>query len=246
VFIQDYIGVAGNIWSLANGLPSSNVSSGFENLNLESREDIVDTPSLVLLLLCIMITIMTKFRNSRSFEITLSLFLKRSNFESTIKESWPLFSRNSWLLVINFVLNLALSIYLLHFSKMEVMPWSALVQSLLISTSFFVLAFGSMTFIYFLSGSQRITQIPMQVSWVLPQFTGLALLCMNLACLLNRGWENEIMILIGILLLFMSFQRLYRSVIFLQNERVEWYYFLLYLCTLEIVPFLLLVMIFFN
>ncbi|MBU2019126.1 MAG: DUF4271 domain-containing protein [Bacteroidetes bacterium] len=227
-------------------LPLPGTSLGFENLELEPRVKLVDAPSLFLLLTGILLVVIAKFRNSRSFEITMKLFFRNMNFESTIKESWPIFSGNSWLLVVNFVLNLSLSLYLFYFSIETGSSWAAMTQALFFGTLLFLLAFCSMIFVNFLSGNQKIVQLPSQVSWVLPQFAGLLLLALNTACLLNQEWQDKVFWIIAVILIWVTLQRFYRSLIYLFRQQIEWYYILLYLCTLEIIPLVLLVWFFIN
>ena len=226
--------------SLTNRLPFYEANTPFTNLDLIARTKLVDTPSLVVLLLAILLVVIAKYRNTRSFEITLKLFFSHVNFESTIKESWPLFSSTSWLLVFNFILNFSLSLYLFYFSKQASNDWVSMWQALTFGLFLFLLAFCSMIFINFLSGNQKLIQLPSQVSWVLPQFAGLLILCLNTICLLNIAWQDQIYWIILSIIVWVSGQRFFRSLFYLFGQQIEWYYILLYLCTLEIIPLLLL------
>jgi hypothetical protein len=64
--------------------------------------------------------------------------------------------------------------------------------------------------------------------------------------LLNQEWQNQVFWIIVVILLWVSIQRFFRSVFYLLGQQIEWYYILLYLCTLEIIPLALLVWFFIN
>jgi hypothetical protein len=220
-------------------------SPKWPNIYLEEKVQLSDNPALYLLVLSALLIIITKSRNTKTFGITFSLFWSQLNFESTIKESWPLFGLNSWILTVNFVLNFAVSLYFVIPAIAFGPNVVALLETLSFSISFVSLAFISMTFINFLSGSVKIYQTPIQVTWVLPQFAGIFLFCVNLAWLLNPSIYIILTWLFFGMIILVSAQRFLRSASYLLSAGIEWYYILLYLCTLEIIPLLLLVWFFF-
>lgn len=232
--------------SLKINLPFVEKTSPFVQTELIVRDQLVDAPSLIALISSLLLVILVKYRNTHVFSVTFGLFLRQMNFESTIKENWPLFSLNTWLLVLNFVLNLSLSLYIYQYLQGNSGTWENFLKSFVFASLFLMLAFFSMIFINFLTGSNKATYLPIQITWVLPQFTGIALLCLNMGSLLNQSFQNVLFYFVAGLLLWISFQRLFRSGVYLYNQRIEWYYILLYLCTLEIIPLLLLVWFFFN
>lgn len=217
-----------------------------ENLILHDRTQLTDNPALYLLILSAFFIVLTKAKNSRTFVVTFNLFRSQLNFESNLKENWPLFGLNSWLLVFNFIINTAISLYFIFPLNGLFTGGYQILNSILFSLFFFGLAFFSMIFVNFISGSSRIYQTPFQVTWVLPQFIGIVMFCINLAWLLNPDFHQWYVWLFSAAIIVMSGQRFIRSSVFLLGCGIEWYYILLYLCTLEIIPLLLLVWFFFD
>lgn len=235
-----------NFISLKIKLPIEEKGSPFVQTELIAREELVDAPSLIALIASILLVILVKYRNTHVFTVTFGLFIRQMNFESTIKENWPLFSLNAWLLIFNFILNLSLSLYIYEYIQGSIGNWEAFLKCFVFASFFLMIAFFSMIFVNFLTGTNRATYLPLQITWVLPQFTGIALLCLNMGSLLNQSFQNVLFYFVAGLLLWISFARLFRSGVYLYNQRIEWYYILLYLCTLEIIPLLLLGWFFFN
>jgi hypothetical protein len=87
-----------------------------------------------------------------------------------------------------------------------------------------------------LTGMNKVYQIPMQLTWVLPQFIGLVLFLTNLIWVLNPAFSTILIYIFLLSFVLLSIQRILRSAFFLLIHGVEWYYILLYLCTLEIMP----------
>lgn len=235
-----------NFISLKINLPIAEKATPFVQTELIPRNELVDAPSLIALIASILLVILVKYRNTHVFSITFGLFIRQMNFESTIKENWPLFSLNAWLLIFNFVLNLCLSLYIYEYIQGNTGTWETFIKCFVFATLFLMIAFFSMIFINFLTGTNRATYLPIQITWILPQFTGIALLCLNMGSLLNQNFQNVLFYFVAGLLMWISFSRLFRSGVYLYSQRIEWYYILLYLCTLEIIPLLLLVWFFFN
>ncbi len=217
------------------------------NLALIDKPDPIDWIAASVLTVSFILILWTKSIRPLAFLTTFSLFKGRLNFEATLKEAWPIGGIHSWLLNVNFILNLGLSLYLFSLNHGEsgllnTFPFLAFPIALL----FFLLAFVSLTFIGSLTGATQIFGRPIQLTWILPQFIGLILFLFNLIWLLNPGFDQTMIWMVLGLLILLSMQRILRSAIHLVGRQVDWYYILLYLCTLEIIPILLLVWFLFD
>jgi hypothetical protein len=214
---------------------------------LLERNSPIEWLTALTLVLCLSLVLWAKSIRSNAFAITFGLFRSQLNFDSTIKESWNLLGLPSWLLNFNFILSLGLSLYLsTNGGLLNGFLSNAPLLAYPLAAAFFLLAFLSMTIVGSITGAKKVFQLPMQLAWILPQFVGLLLFAINLIWALNpemaSGLTKMVLILVGIL----SMQRFSRSARFLIGSKIEWYYILLYLCTLETMPLLLVVWFLFD
>jgi hypothetical protein len=211
------------------------------DIELVPKQSLFGAYSFFFLLLSLFLVVLAKNANTKSFEIVFQLFFKPRKTDIRIKESWPVFGRASWFLAINFFITLAHSLYLLLQNQGVKESFSLIFISLGIAASFFFLAFISMFLIRLLAGMKKAYQTPMQLTWVLPQFVGLLLFIVNLIWVLNPIFSSQLIFLFLLFFALLSVQRVLRSTYFLLTNGVEWYYILLYFCTLEIMPLSILV-----
>lgn len=217
------------------------------NFELIQRVEPLDWVGAGVLLFALVLILWTKWLRPNAFITTFNLFRTQLNFDSTIKESWDLNGPQSWLLNANFVLNFGLSIYLmLKSGTVRNFEPSYAFLGFAMAFAFFVLAFVSMTCIGAITGAGKVFRRPMQLAWVLPQFVGLFFFVLNLVWILNPDFSQSLVQVLIASLLILSAQRFLRSISYLLGSGIEWYYILLYLCTLEIIPLLLLVWFFFD
>jgi hypothetical protein len=216
------------------------------DIELFPKQSLFGTYSFFFLIFSLVLIVLAKNANTRSFEIVFQLFFKSRKTNTRKKESWPIFGTASWFLAINFIITLAHSLSLLLQNLGILESFSLILISLGIASSFFFLAFISMSFIRLLTGANKVFQTPMQLTWVLPQFIGLLFFLINLIWVLNPFFSSTLTYVFLIVFLLLSLQRILRSAYFLLTNGVEWYYILLYLCTLEIMPVSILVWFLYN
>jgi len=213
-----------------------NAPDSWVNIQLFPKQSLFGAYSFFFLITSLVLIVLAKNANTKSFEIVLQLFFRPRKTVSRIKENWPIFGTASWLLVLNFIITLAHSFFLSLLATGTEENFSLILISVGIASTFFFLAFVSMFLISILTGMNKVYQIPMQLTWVLPQFIGLVLFLTNLIWVLNPLFSNPLIYIFLVAFLLLSIQRILRSAFFLLTNGVEWYYILLYLCTLEIMP----------
>lgn len=204
-------------------------------MELGSKAGTFGTFQLFFLLVSLLLIVFSKAGNTQSFRVLLKIFFQPGQTESQKREGWPMLGSPAWFLAFNFVITLAHSIYLIISDK-QGESLTSIVYALGISLGFFMLAFVAMSFVAFLTGLKSIYQVPLQTTWVLPQFVGLIFFLLNLIWVLNPSYADILVLLLFTLLFLLNFKRIIRSSLFLLRKGVEWYYILLYLCTLEILP----------
>ncbi len=215
--------------------PVSSVHSTWPTMDLTVREGTFGTFQLFFLLVSLILIVLAKAGNTHSYSVVLRIFFQPRKAETQIREVWPLLGSPAWLLAMNFVVTFAHSIYLI-ISRHQTESVISILVSLGISFGFFALAFVAMSLVAFLTGVKSIYQVPLQTTWVLPQFVGIIFFLLNLIWVLNPEFSEYLEL--GLLTLFfvLSFKRIVRSSMYLLRKGIEWYYILLYLCTLEILP----------
>lgn len=207
----------------------------WETMELASRTGNFGTFQLFFLLVSLILIILAKASNTQSYSVVFKLFFLPRKAETRIRESWPLFNSPAWFLATNFVVTFAHSIYLILAQNQDESIGSILI-ALAISFSFFFLAFLSMSLVAIVTGESSIYQTPMQATWVLPQFVGIVFFLLNLIWVLNPTFSDYLVGLLFVFFILLTIKRIWRATIFLLRRGIDWYYILLYLCTLEILP----------
>ncbi len=210
-------------------------SATWNTMELGTREGTFGTFQLFFLLISLILIVLAKAGNTQSYSVVLKLFFIPRKAETRIKENWPLLSSPAWLLAMNFVITFAHSIYLI-ITQIQEESFLSILVALAISFGFFFLAFVSMFLVAFITGEKSIYQTPMQTTWVLPQFVGIVFFILNLIWVLNPAYSDYLIVLLILFFVLLTIKRIARATIYLLRKGIEWYYILLYLCTLEILP----------
>jgi hypothetical protein len=214
---------------------------------LEERGQPIELLPAIVLIASFVLILWTKFLRPNAFTTIFSLFSKQVNFEATLKESWNIVGVHSWLLNLNFIINLGLSGYLyVQLLKADHLIVQYPYLTFAAAFIFFFLGFITMTLAATLTGVKMIFGLPMQLAWVLPQFIGVILFILNLVWVLNPEASSLLSYVLIASLIVLSMQRLLRTSRYLLRRKIEWYYILLYLCTLETMPLLLVVWFLFD
>ncbi len=205
------------------------------SIGLGVREGTFGTFQLFFLLISLILVVTAKAVNTHSYSVVMRIFFFPRKSETQIREGWPLLGSPAWLLAMNFVITFAHSIYLI-IGRHQTESLGSVLLSLGISFGFFGLAFIAMFLVAFLTGVRSIYQVPLQTTWVLPQFVGIVFFLLNLIWVLNPEFSVYLEWALMAVFFVLSFKRIIRSSVYLLRKGIEWYYILLYLCTLEILP----------
>jgi len=172
------------------------------------------------------------------FRIT-SDFFKMAWKDNEFSENLRMRSTTSVALIGNFVLSLGLCFFLLV--SRNTSPFYALVFAVLSVVGLIVIQQLGFRIIVFTAGEKSFSPIISLMTRHIWKFSGLVFLFLSLAWILNQqGHEYFRLIFLttfGITLII----RWLKGLIFALRRRVSWYYFILYLCTLEILPVVLVV-----
>ena len=186
-------------------------------------------------------------RTNGFLNLLVKNFFRISPKEKEFKESLKINSGSTLLLFINFFIALSLCFFLLL--NEQIARWESAVFALISSAVFlFIQQFGY-RFVSFLSGEKEVTEAITTINRNTWQFGGILLLILATIWILNLKHNELLGYSFFIVLFLMLILRMVKGLFLSFKKRIRWYYFILYLCTLEILPafvFLKLVFGFFQ
>ena len=142
------------------------------------------------------------------------------------------------MLILNLIITLNICIVSMVYSTLE--------AELLIKFAFFV----SWTYLFFCYTSHRLVAVIFEDKYFgrtigmftqqIFNFTGLLLLVLALFALLNDSYKVWTQYLVYFVILSLPLAKIIKGVIYANTNNYRWLYIILYLCTLEIMPVVLL------
>ena len=213
-------------------------STVFIPSHLMDREINVSNLLIPAIILSFSLITIAKYRNSRVFTILSRLFLSSKNLENTLKEELRLNSVSSVVLLFNYFLALNLCLLLTFYYYFSVKFYPALSYSFLTSLGIVGVQILGLWLTGVISGERKTVSTPINETLILFETIGFFFFFIALCWTLNPEFSTIFFkIFIGILILEMITRFLKCSLVVL-NRGVAWYYIILYLCTLEILPML--------
>lgn len=181
----------------------------------------------------------SKFYNSSIFKSLFKLLVSSKNFDQIMREELRIGSLSSITMIVNYFCITACCVFLSIHNDFD---WS---KFQLISFSLFVpivvLGFQLMNYwvIGWITKEVKISQRPIHETFVALELMGLVFFFVALVWILNPQFDQVFYkLFIWISIIGFTYRSLKSiSVVFLKG--VSWYYIILYLCTLEILPVLI-------
>jgi hypothetical protein len=167
-----------------------------------------------------------------------SLFVawtKTNGLRSYLKEALPLEKRGSVLLLVNYVISGSLMLYL-RLSQEEMDETSRIVFSCAIPLVLLLLTPIGLLFTGFISGEYSKLRSLFSMKLIGAEILGLVCFVASLIWMLNLDFVPYIWMVVVAMVVIEFISRLVKGVQFVSSEGVSWYYIILYLCTLEILP----------
>ncbi|MBI1837604.1 MAG: DUF4271 domain-containing protein [Flavobacteriia bacterium] len=179
---------------------------------------------------------LSKYRNSRVVLILSKLILSSKNLEHTIKEELRINSVSSIALIINYivVLNICLLLSFLHYFHLSF--HLSLLISVSVTLVLIILQIVGLWMIGFISNETKTLTVPIIETVIIYETFGFLLFFTALCWLLNPEL-SDLFLKIFISILSITFLiRFFKCSLAVLKRGVSWYYIILYLCTLEILP----------
>jgi len=193
---------------------------------------------LAILLFCVATIALSKFNNSDLFRSVTKNFFRFKLLESNFNDENRIGFAASILLNINFILSLTICFFLAFTNFVS--GNEALIYALCFSAYLIIIQQISFRLVALLSGEHMISEEIGVLTKQIWHMAGLLFLIIALIWALNQQSTLAISRFYFIILLTLFAFRYIKGIFLCHKMGIKWYYLFLYLCTLEIMPSLLL------
>jgi len=142
------------------------------------------------------------------------------------------------LIVLNYIISFSTWVFLLLYEQSNLLETVWLTMKIVFALTFLQLINFRLVFI--LSGERSILDSMSAVNKQIWSFGGFILTCMALLWILNQELQHAFEQLFFIVFSSLIVWRIVKGLLLAAQLRYKWYYLILYLCTLEILPLLIL------
>jgi hypothetical protein len=193
---------------------------------------------LVIILLCFAFVGVARVAQPDLIAQTFAGFFKVKRPDSNGFEGSKLQPSMTALIVLNYIISFSTCVFLLLYEQSNMLETVWLTMKIVFALTFLQLINFRLVFI--LSGERAILDSMSAVNKQTWSFGGFILTCMALLWILNQelqhGFEQLFFIVFSSLIVW----RIVKGLLLAAQLRYKWYYLILYLCTLEILPLLIL------
>lgn len=169
----------------------------------------------------------------------LTAMYKNSQVSKIVQINYPLNTLSSLLLLLNYSITMSALLFL-TLQSFQPISNQDIIYMAFIAVLLVIVPWISMFSIGFLTGDKEVLAENKINTIVFAHAAGLVYAIILLIWTFNTQWSPIfVLIFLGFASLF-AFYRLLRGFISAFKKGVRWYYIILYLCTLEILPFVLL------
>ena len=193
---------------------------------------------LAILLFCVATIALSKFNNSDLFRSVTKNFFRFKLLESNFNDENRIGFAASFLLNINFILSLTICFFLAFTNFVS--GNEALIYALCFSAYLIIIQQISFRLVALLSGEHMVTEEIGVLTKQIWHMAGLLFLIIALIWALNQQSTLAVSRFYFIILLTLFAFRYIKGIFLCHKMGIKWYYLFLYLCTLEIMPSLLL------
>jgi len=208
------------------------------NFELHERETHLTSLLLFVVLLCCSVVGAGRINNTSFFSTISAGFFKFKPQDKSFNEGSRISQGAMIALFVNFVISLYLCFFLLFFNG-ENYNFALISGGLMAFGYLFMHQFGFRLAALF-SGQTEISENGAQITRQIWFFAGVLLLLLALFWILNMRYKSVFLLVFIVILITSSILRIARGLLFSFRVRFSWYYIFLYLCTLEILPVIIL------
>lgn len=212
-----------------------NLLSSFE---LIERNTQMNSYLLVIILLCFAFVGVARVAQPDLIAQTFTGFFKVKRPDSNGFEGSKLQPSMTALIILNYIISFSTCVFLLLYEQSNMLETVWLTMKIVFALTFLQLINFRLVFI--LSGERAILDSMSAVNKQIWSFGGFILTCIALLWILNQelqyGFEQMFFMVFSSLIVW----RIVKGLLLAAQLRYKWYYLILYLCTLEILPLLIL------
>ena len=207
-------------------------------LELLPREIVVKNTLLALVLVCFGFVGLSRLSCPNLFTIVYRNYFSNKVYDSTLNDSEKISPFANVMLILNLIITLNICLVSMVHSTLE--------AELLMKVAFLV----SWIYLFFCFTSHRLVAVIFEdksfgrslgmFTQQVFNFSGLLLLVLALFALLNDSYKVWIQYIVYFVILSLPIAKIIKGVVYAKLNNYRWLYIILYLCTLEILPVLLL------
>lgn len=208
-------------------------------LHLSERDSSFSTLILLLLSLSFIVIAFSRLSSRVLFSNIIEAIYKNGRVAKIVQINYPLNTLSSILLLLNYIISMSTLLFLTIQNYYPIQNQDILYLTL-VSVLLVVVPWISLFSIGVLTGDKE-TLVESKINTIIfAHASGLIYSVILLVWTFNSQWSDIfVYVFLGLLFLF-TIYRLLRGFISAFKKGVRWYYIILYLCTLEILPLVLL------
>lgn len=207
-------------------------------IQLYPRENVLKNTLLVLIMLCLAFIGLSRLMSPNLFSITFRDFWSLKFFSDSFSGSDRLSPATHVLLSINLFIsaNICLVVVLQEFMPLELL----LGKSFFMLASFFIIQQIGFRVVSFVLRETDIKQNMLVITHQTWNFLGFIFLLLATLILLNEQYVTTFKPLVYFTLFLLPFTKVVKGLIYARSNNYNWFYIILYLCTLEILPLVIM------
>ena len=209
--------------------------SSFE---LIERNTQMNSYLLVIILLCFAFVGVARVAQPDLIAQTFTGFFKVKRPDSNGFEGSKLQPSMTALIVLNYIISFSTCVFLLLYEQTNLLDTFWLTIKIVFALTFLQLI--NFRIVFLLSGERSILDSMSALNKQIWSFGGFILTCLALLWILNQEMQHVFEQLFFIVFSLLLVWRIVKGLLLAAQLRYKWYYLILYLCTLEILPLLIL------
>tara|TARA_B100000902_G_scaffold395303_1_gene453603 strand:+ start:1309 stop:1986 length:678 start_codon:yes stop_codon:yes gene_type:complete len=216
-------------------IPSTHIYAVIE---LFPREVVLKNTLLALVLVCFGFVGLSRLSCPNLFTIVYKNYFSTKTYDSTLNDSEKISPFANVMLILNLVITLNICLVSMVRSELQAEPLIQLV--FLVTWTYLFVCFISHKVVALLFEDKYFGKSVGLFTQQVFNFTGLVLLILALFALLNDGYKEWIKYLVYTVVIALPLAKVIKGVLYAKLNNYKWLYIILYLCTLEILPVVLL------
>lgn len=191
---------------------------------------------LALLSISFFLIALARMTNNKSLQTIFTTFFSSHSIEQLLKEQHRLDSFSSVMLIINHFVGFSICLFLLTNRRLGFDYQLAIILALCLPILLFIQEIVALYLAAIITDEQKRVSLALTHSIVGYEFSGLIYALLALFWIVNPNYNGVYTLLLIAVFCLKYLFRLFKSSFAVLTNGVSWYYLILYFCTLEILP----------